>query len=188
MKDPVPDVNPEPASAPAAVRADRSTPPPQVSRQGLCLVLYDARLVRSMLAHARQFQVALGPAAHAIVALVRSGGLVASDVESRCDAAGLRSREIVMVDDEFFDFSGYSTATRMAIEQRLDGMLFINDTLASRHRSVHLRRRMATCVRHAIARDRPYPVLAGPYSKSEFSAGAGNERLDTVLKRVSSKS
>lgn len=135
------------------------------------MVLYDPLHLRPLLDRVKQLRQSLDDTFDVLALVVGSSPLMPESVSALCESRGLRIKDCRKVNDEYFDFSAYREAISYFSGGDHKAVLFINDTLISKHNSSHLIAAFCSHIRMATEVNFDFPLLIGPYRKSEFSLG-----------------
>lgn len=141
---------------------------------GVCLVVHSPGQVKPLVRRYLHLRREIGLNAELVVIVSASSGMSPSEVHASCRGLGAEPTDCTVVDDRFYDFSAYQSATKIFRKRGLAGALFVNDTLPPKHDSTRLRATLAKQVASACAAPAAFPVLIGPYRHSEFSIGTGS--------------
>lgn len=138
---------------------------------GLCLVLHDPRYLRPLVNRVRHLQGDLGVSFDVLAVVAASSSLTPAAVRALCDSQGLLLVDCRQVDDTYFDFSAYREASLYFAAGGHSGVLYVNDTLIPKHNSPYLLAALSSRISMVKNINFDFPLLIGPYRKSEFSFG-----------------
>ena len=136
-----------------------------------CLVLHRADAVERVLGIAKALAGGAGMQLRVLALLTRSGDVIPANVIAICAQREIQVLDCFYFDDIYLDFSAYALAAQAFSEIGSPGALFINDTIATKHNSVFLRRKMIGILSMVASRRFGFPVMVGPFRHSEFSLG-----------------
>lgn len=73
-------------------------------------------------------------------------------------------------EDEFFDYSAYLQCIDLSRNylDRIDGGIFINDTIFKKHQSTHLLKEFSDKINLFLSRNSDFKFITGPYGNGEF--------------------
>jgi hypothetical protein len=138
---------------------------------GLCLVLHDPRYLRPLVNRVRHLQGDLGVTFDVLAVVAASSSLTPVAVRALCESHGLLLVDCRQVEDTYFDFSAYREASIYFAAGEHSGVLYVNDTLIPKHNSPYLLAALSSRISMVKNIIFDFPLLIGPYRKSEFSFG-----------------